>query len=80
MTTATPSRRATAGSRVSAVKVHAAIRNPYQVVSAAKQQELDGMDRQIAKVTSSKEEAIAFLKRAGIMDGKGHLAKVYRTA
>lgn len=32
----------------------------------------------IAKALSSKSEAIAFLKRAGIMDEKGELAEPYR--
>lgn len=80
MTTATEGKRKAAGSRVSTVKTQILTTNPYRLVSDSKQQELESIDCQIAKVTSSKAEAIAFLKRAGIMDSKGDLAKAYRTA
>ncbi len=38
------------------------------------------MDKTIAKITSSKEEALAFLKEAGILNRTGKLAKIYRPA
>lgn len=38
------------------------------------------MDRTIAQITSSKKEALAFLKDAGIFNSAGKLAKIYRTA
>lgn len=79
MATTAISRRSAAGSRALHAKAATHIDNPYVLVTSAKQRELDSMDRQIAKINSSKEEAIAFLKRSGIMDRNGHLAKVYRS-
>lgn len=75
MTTATPSKRAAAGSRVSA-----RTQLPTTYFTDAEKQMMEDLDRAIQKVTSSKEAAAAFLKRAGIMDRSGNLAKVYRNA
>lgn len=41
-------------------------------------QELAAMEAYIVKITSSKKEAVGFLKRAGIVDKDGRLAKPYR--
>lgn len=79
MTTATTSKRRAAGSRVSTPKALVKS-NPAAFLSTAQQQELADMDRTIAKITSSKKEALAFLKDAGIFNSAGKLAKIYRTA
>lgn len=76
MTTATPSKRKAAGSRVSTPKHSTA----FDYLSAAQKQDLSDMDKTIAKITSSKEEALAFLKEAGILNRTGKLSKIYRTA
>lgn len=78
MTTATPSKRIAAGSRVSTAKGHAIKHTPY--FTESEKQMMADLDRAIQKVTSSKEAAAAFLKRAGIMDRSGNLAKIYRNA
>lgn len=78
MATTAISRRSAAGSRALHAKAAKQLVNPYLVVSTARQLELESLDRQIKKATSSKSEAIASLKRAGIMDRHGKLAKVYR--
>lgn len=41
--------------------------------------ELAAMQAYITKITSSKKEAMGFLKRAGIVDGAGQLDKHYRS-
>jgi len=76
MTTATPSKRKAAGSRVSAPKHSTA----FDYLSAAQKKDLSDMDETIAKITSSKKEALAFLKEAGILNRTGKLSKIYRTA
>lgn len=44
-------------------------------------EEVDEMwDRTIKKITSSKEEALKFLKEAGILDENGELAEHYRSS
>jgi hypothetical protein len=40
--------------------------------------ELRDMDKFIKKVSSNKEQAVSFLKGAGILDAQGKLAKNYR--
>jgi hypothetical protein len=42
------------------------------------QAELDAIDRAFARVSKTPASAIAFLKRAGIVDKQGRLAKSYR--
>ena len=79
MTTATASKRRAAGSRVSTPKA-LATNNPAVFMSAAQQQELAVLDKTIAQITSSKKEALAFLKDAGIFNSSGKLARIYRTA
>lgn len=80
MTTATPSKRRAAGSRVPATRSVASLGTAFGYLSPAQQQELNDMDKTIAKITSSKEEALAFLKEAGILNRTGKLAKIYRPA
>lgn len=41
--------------------------------------ELKAMKAYVKKITSSKEDSVAFLQRAGILDKKGELAKQYRS-
>lgn len=79
MTTATPSKRKAAGSRVSTPKAHVSCA-AFEYLSNAQKQDLSDMDKTIAKITSSKEEALAFLKEAGILNRTGKLSKIYRTA
>jgi hypothetical protein len=43
------------------------------------QQELKQMQAYAKKIASSKEDSIAFLQRAGILNKKGDLAKPYRS-
>lgn len=43
------------------------------------EQELKAMKAYAKKIASSKEDSIAFLQRAGILDKKGELAKPYRS-
>lgn len=78
MTTATPSKHKAAGSRVSAAKSRTP--KPATYLTESEKQMMDDLERAITKVTSSKEAATAFLKRAGIMDRTGNLAKIYRNA
>ncbi len=40
--------------------------------------ELGAFKAQLLKITHSRESAVAFLQRAGILDAKGRLAKPYR--
>jgi hypothetical protein len=40
--------------------------------------EIAEMDAYVKKIASSKKKSIAFLKRAGILNKKGKLAKQYR--
>lgn len=80
MTTATEGKRKAAGSRVSAAKTRSTSNPAVQFLSPAQRQELDDMDKMITQITSSKKEALAFLKEAGIFNSSGKLAKIYRTA
>ena len=49
------------------------------VVPMTPEQELEQLKQYARKMSnSSKADAIAFLQRAGIMDAKGHVKKVYR--
>ncbi|WP_313074944.1 hypothetical protein [Melaminivora sp.] len=46
---------------------------------ATREQELEQLKQYARKMSkSSKEEAIAFLQRAGIMDARGNVKKAYR--
>ena len=42
------------------------------------EQELKAMKDYVKKISGSKEQSIAFLQRAGILDKKGELTKPYR--
>jgi hypothetical protein len=42
------------------------------------QAELDAIDRAFARVSKTRASAVDFLKRAGIVDKHGRLAKAYR--
>lgn len=42
-------------------------------------QELEQMEAYVAQITKSKADSVAFLKRAGLLDKNGNLAKPYRT-
>lgn len=48
------------------------------VLSEKQQQELAEMADYVSELTSSKAKSVAFLKRAGILDTKGDIAKPYR--
>lgn len=48
------------------------------VLSEKQQQELAEMADYVSELTSSKEKSVAFLKRAGILNTKGDIAKPYR--
>ncbi len=48
------------------------------VLSEKQQQELAEMADYVSELTSSKAKSVAFLKRAGILNTKGDLAKPYR--
>lgn len=43
------------------------------------EQEVKAMKAYAKKISASKEDSIAFLQRAGILDKKGELAKHYRS-
>lgn len=43
------------------------------------EKELRVMEAYMKKVTSSKKEAVAFLKRAGVMNDKGEIAPQFRS-
>lgn len=43
------------------------------------EQELKAMKAYVKKISSSKEDSLDFLQRAGIADKKGGLAKPYRS-
>ncbi|MFD2754263.1 hypothetical protein [Comamonas terrae] len=48
------------------------------MLSEKQQQELAEMADYVSELTSSKAKSVAFLKRAGILNTKGDLAKPYR--
>lgn len=80
MTTATTSKRRAAGSRVSTPNARTSYAAAFEYLSAAQKQDLRDMDDTIKQITSSKEEALAFLKEAGILNRTGKLTKIYRPA
>lgn len=43
------------------------------------EKELCVMEAHMKKITSSKKEAVAFLKRAGVIDAKGEIAPQFRS-
>ena len=45
---------------------------------SAVQMEVDAIDRAFERVSKTRESAVSFLKRAGILNGQGRLAKAYR--
>lgn len=75
MATTLRRRKASSGARAHVVKPSA---TSTKHLSSSEQETLKGMDAQIAKVTRSKKTAIAFLKRAGIMNTSGQLLKTFR--
>jgi hypothetical protein len=52
---------------------------PEPRTSLTQAQELEQMEAYVAQITKSKADSVAFLKRAGLLDKKGNLAKPYRT-
>jgi uncharacterized protein YihD (DUF1040 family) len=63
-------------------KIHIEVIQPVQVAQAAgvqtAEEELDQLKQYARKMSNStKAEAIAFLKRAGIMDSRGNIKKEY---
>lgn len=48
-------------------------------LTAKQESDIAMMVEYTAELTSSKAKAVAFLKRAGILDGKGKLAKAYHS-
>ncbi len=43
------------------------------------EKELRVMEAHMKKITSSKKEAVAFLRRAGVIDAKGEIAPQFRS-
>lgn len=71
----------TAAPRAKAPKVRRQTKLQVAVMPpATREQELEQLKQYARKMSkSSKEEAIAFLKRAGILDSRGNMDKAYRS-
>ena len=76
MTTAIASKRKAAGACASSRESSVLKAEAY--LTEAEKQMIKNLDHAIKRVTSSKQAATDFLKRAGIMDSSGDLAKAYR--
>ena len=76
MTTAIAGKRKAAGACASSTTPR--FLKPDAYLTDAEKQMIQNLDHAIKRVTSSKQAAVDFLKRAGIMDSSGNLAKVYR--
>jgi hypothetical protein len=52
--------------------------SPPQPANGAVQAELEAIDRAFERVSKTRKSALSFLKKAGIVDSQGRLAKAYR--
>ncbi len=52
--------------------------SPPKPANAAVQAELEAIDRAFERVSKTRKTALSFLKKAGIIDRQGRLAKAYR--